>query len=231
VSENTHLDPKALILRLRELDVCAVSDALDRLRLPSAESGLVPLTLPRKICGPVQTVKLVSVEDSRADIERPKRHLGTTAIESAAPGTVIVVEQRSGVEASGWGGLLSLAAVRADLEAVIVDGWARDIDEATELGWPIYARAATPRTARGRVVEFATGQGIRVVNTDVHAGDFVIADRSGVAFLPRARASEIVDTAEEIAARERMMANDVKHGRPISEVMGAVYETLADPRP
>ncbi len=220
-----------LVLRLRQLDVCAVSDALDRLQLPPAESGIVPLTVPRKICGPVQTVQLVTVDDPRVQGARPKRHLGTAAIESALPGTVIVVEQRSGVEASGWGGLLSLAAVGANLEAVIVEGWARDIDEATELGWPIYARASTPRTARGRVAELATGGRIRIGAADVDAGDLVIADRTGIAFLPEAHATSIIEAAEEIMARELLMASDVRAGTAISEVMGATYETLAEPRP
>ena len=39
----------------------------------------------------------------------------------------------------------------------------------------------------------------------VHAGDLVLADGSGVVFLPADRATEIIDTAERLAARQDAM--------------------------
>ena len=41
----------------------------------------------------------------------PPRHLGTSAIELAQPGDVIVVEQRTGRDAGCWGGILTLGDV------------------------------------------------------------------------------------------------------------------------
>ena len=96
------------VARLLELDTCAVSDALDKLGLPSAVTGIVRLTTDRRIAGRVLTVKL-----DRAEGRPPSgRHLCTAAIESARPGDVIVVEQRTGLDAASWGGTLSLG--RAD---------------------------------------------------------------------------------------------------------------------
>jgi hypothetical protein len=50
------------------------------------------------------------------------RHLCTTSIEAAQPGDVIVVEQRTGIEAAARGGMLSNAAKRRGLAGVIVEG-------------------------------------------------------------------------------------------------------------
>lgn len=74
--------------RLSRLDSCAVSDALDKLGLAGAVSGIHRFSTDRRISGRVVTVKL------ERDDGRPaaSRHLGTTAIESAQPGDVIVVE-------------------------------------------------------------------------------------------------------------------------------------------
>ena len=95
-----------LVARLRRLDACAVSDALDKLQLTGVAIGIQRLTTDRRISGRVVTVKL------EKDDGRPaaSRHLGTTAIEAAQGGDVIVLEQRSGVDAACWGGNLSLAA-------------------------------------------------------------------------------------------------------------------------
>ena len=60
----------------------------------------------------------------------------------------------------------------------------------------------------------------------VAPGDLVIADGSGVAFVPQAALDEVLAAAEQIAAREVAMAQALTRGAPISEVMGADYEAL-----
>ncbi|MFO1401588.1 MAG: hypothetical protein U1F30_10340 [Steroidobacteraceae bacterium] len=42
------------------------------------------------------------------------------------------------------------------MAGVVADGPVRDIDEARALGFPVFTRALTARTARGRVVELGT---------------------------------------------------------------------------
>src|SRR4051812_28609107 len=91
-----------LVRRLRRLDCCAVSDALDQLKLPGAVVGLSQRSGEGRIAGRVITVKL----GTGAPPPGPPKHLGCTAIEQGGPDDVIVVEQRSGVEAACWGGLL-----------------------------------------------------------------------------------------------------------------------------
>ena len=45
-------------------------------------------------------------------------------------------------------------------------------------------------------------------------------------FLPADKAAEVISAAEDIAARERAMADAVRAGKPMSEVMGANYEHM-----
>src|SRR3974390_3479209 len=98
-----------IVDRLKRVDCCAVSDALDKLGLTGVVTGLPQRSAARRIAGKVITVKLVD-KDKAPRAAGPPRHLGTTAIEKGGPGTIIVVEQRSGIEAGSWGGILSLAA-------------------------------------------------------------------------------------------------------------------------
>ena len=207
--------------RLKRLDSCSVSDALDKLGLSGAVIGLSCLTVPGRIAGPAVTVKLGAPMEGL-----PKRHLGAGAVMAARPGDVIVVEHRGRLDVSGWGGLLSRGAVRRGVAAVIVDGACRDLDESLEFGLPVYARAAVPVTARGRVAEHGFNEPITVAGVAVKPGDLVLADGSGVVFVPLDKAEAVITTAETIFAREQLMAAAIDRGEPIGAVMGADYEEM-----
>lgn len=211
-----------LAARLLRLDTPAVSDAIDRLGLTGRVTGLHRVSTDRRIAGRVLTVKLGTGKPA----DGPPRHLCTAAVEAASPGDILVIEQRSGVEAAGWGGILSNAAKVREIAGVIVDGPARDIDESRELDFPVFARSVVPTTARGRIVELDSGTPVQVGSVTVKPGDFVIADGSGIVFLAADRAAEIIETAEAIAAREAAMTKAVLAGEPVSQVMGADYEHM-----
>ena len=211
--------------RLGRLDACAISDALDQLGMPPSVTGLGPRSAKGRVSGPIITVRLAAGKPPEGT---PPRHLCTTAIDRAAPGQVIVVEQRTGIECAGWGGILSNAARGRGVSGVIVEGLARDVDEATDIGFPVYARGSTARTARGRIYECATGEPISVGDVTVATGDWVVADGSGAAFVPADRIEEVLAAAERIAAREAGMTKAVLAGHPVSTVMGGDYEHLLE---
>ena len=156
----------------------------------------------------------------------PLRHLGTTAIELAQPGDVVVVEQRTGVDAGCWGGILTLGAKLRGVAGVVADGPVRDIDEARAYDFPVYCRSLTALTARGRVAEFNVNQPVAIGEVSVAPGDYVLADASGVAFVPATAIESVLAAAEDIAAREAAMAKALLAGTPISQVMGASYEHM-----
>ena len=211
--------------RLGRLDSCAVSDALDRLGLPGAVRGLAPLWPCPRIVGRAVTVKI-----KPAGLEKPKRHLCTSAIAAATPSDIIVVDNGGRVDVAAWGGLLSLAAQLKEVGGVIVDGACRDVDESRELEFPLYARAAVPVTARGRIMEQSCNEEIECAGVQVHPGDLVIADGSGVVFIPRVREAEVIAAAEALAQREARMAAAIRSGRSIVEVMESMgYEAMLTP--
>jgi 4-hydroxy-4-methyl-2-oxoglutarate aldolase len=212
------------LTRLARLDACAVSDALDKLGLAGAATGIHRMSTDRRISGRVVTVKL----ERNDDAGRPaaSRHLGTTAIEASQPGDVIVVEQRTGIDAAGWGGVLSLGASLKGIAGVIIDGPTRDVDEARAHGFAVFARDHTARTARGRIVETGTNVPVTVGEIPVVPGDFVVADGSAVVFVRAQDIERVLDAAEAIAARETAMADSLRAGTPITQVMGKNYETM-----
>lgn len=210
------------VARLSKLDACAISDAIDKLGLKGAVAGLLQMTSTRRIAGRVLTIKL-GVGEPPPGVPR---HIGTTAIEAARPGDIIVVEQLSGIPAAAWGGILSHGAKLRGLAGVIAEGPVRDVDEARQLDFPVFARGATTLTARGRIVELSNNQPIMVGDVQVKAGDYAIADGSGVVFISAENIERVLATAEDIAAREARMTQALYAGQPITEVMGASYENM-----
>lgn len=211
-----------VVARLNRLDACAVSDALDKLGLKGAVTGISPLTCVRRIAGKVLTIRL-GVGEARPGVPR---HIGTTAIEAAQRGDIIVVEQRSGLNAAAWGGILSRGAKLRGIAGTIAEGPVRDVDEAREVDYPVYGRGATCCTARGRIVELANNQPIIVGDVNVTPGDYAIADSSGVVFIAAEEIERVLPAAEDIAAREAAMAKALLEGEPITKVMGANYENM-----
>ena len=210
------------VRRLRRLDTCAVSDALDRLKMKGVIIGVPRQSGEGRIAGRVITVKIGNGVPASGE----PRHLGTTAVELAGAADVIVIEQHANREAGSWGGLLSLGASVRGVAGVIVDGPVRDIDEARAIQFPVFTRTLTAKTARGRVAELGTNVPISFEGFTVRPGDYVVADSSAVIFIPTSEIDRVLDAAEAIAAKEEAMANALRGGEPISAVMGANYEHM-----
>lgn len=210
------------VRRLRRLDACAVSDALDRLKLKGVIIGVPRQSGQGRIAGRVITVKL----GNGVPASGGPRHLGTTAIELAGPADIIVVEQHANREAGSWGGLLSLGASVRGVAGVIVDGPVRDIDEARTLQFPVFTRTLTAKTARGRIAELGTNVPISFEGVAVKPGDYAIADSSAVIFITASEIDRVLDAAEAIVAKEEAMANALRAGEPIGTVMDGNYEHM-----
>ena len=83
----------------------------------------------------------------------------------------------------------------------------------------MFGRAVVPVSARGRIVQLGMNEPIEFAGVTVHPGDVVLADRNGVVFVPAAELGRVVTLAERIAARESAMADAVRAGNPVTEVM------------
>ncbi|TDD38175.1 RraA family protein [Actinomadura sp. KC06] len=219
--------------RLSRLDTCLLSDALAAESVPGVPSGLVPVIAGRSFAGRAVTVDLgpAGSADPAGSATAAVRHLGTAALDAAAPGTVIVVAHHGMTSVAGWGGILSRGAVRAGVAGIVVDGAVRDVDEIHELGLAVHAAAVTPRSARGTVVERGWNCEIDVQGVTVAPGDLVRADGSGVVIVPASVAGRVLDTAERLAEKEAAMAAAVQDGVAMSQVMGAAYEGAIQARP
>ena len=191
-----------------------MSDALDAVGLPPGQPGFLPLWGWPKVVGFAATVQMEPWAPGPGGA-----HLGTPAVAAAGSTNVMVIANDGRTDVSCWGGLLSLGASLRGVRGVIADGACRDVSEARELGFPVYARGRIPATGRGRVQQRSVGEAVRLGEVTVNPGDIVLADETGVVAVPRTHADEVLEAATAIADRETAIAEDLRRGIPLPEAM------------
>jgi 4-hydroxy-4-methyl-2-oxoglutarate aldolase len=210
--------------RLAALDTCVVSDALDHLGISGAVTGVRPMWGRPKVAGRARTVQVV---DAAAAGPVRGRHLATSAIVASGPEDVIVIANNGRTGVSCWGDILTAAAQQRGIRGTVIDGACRDVDAIADAGYPVWARAGVPVTARGRIAERGTDVPVSFGGVEVLPGDWVIGDGSGVVFVPAARAAEVLAAAERLAARQERMVAAVRAGRSVVDVMHDTQFTSA----
>lgn len=215
------LDEK-LRKRFEKLATTNVADALDKVGIRGAVIGIRPMYDCPKIVGKAVTIKITA-----AGMAKSKYHLGVRAIDAAAAGDVIVIDNRGDLQNNCWGEILSMGAKMKGIAGVIVDGAARDIDACKEFGFPVYARGTVPITARGRIMEESFNEMIRIGDVQLRPGDVIMADVNGVVIIPVEKVEEVLEAAEGLLQKEEAMVEDLRKGIPILEVdQKYSYETM-----
>jgi 4-hydroxy-4-methyl-2-oxoglutarate aldolase len=186
-----------------------VSDVLDELGVDATVAGSdLPLRgADRAVAGHALTLRYrpeATDPGARLDSSRLAHHV---AFETAAAGDVLVVEVPHGGSAppSVFGGVASLSALEAGLSAVVLDGSMRDLDEVREMGFAAWSRFVTPRTGKWRLQAAEVNGPIHCAGYEVVPGDLVVADLTGVCFVPASLAGQVAARTLEVAGREGEM--------------------------
>ena len=199
--------------RLEKLSTTNLSDAMDSVGVAGAVSGVRPMFSAPRVVGRSVTIKITAAGEKKS-----KTHLGVEAIAAAESGDVIVISNHGDVKNNCWGEVLSCAAKMKGVTGVVVDGAARDIDACEEMGFPVFARATVPITARGRIMQEAFNVTVRMGDVQVSPGDVVVADVNGVVFIPPSKLAEVVTAAESLMQKEEQMKADLMAGMDVLEV-------------
>ena len=101
-----------------------------------------------------------------------------------------------------------------------------DIEECNRVGYTVYARSTTCRTARNRVYEAECQTPVALGDLSVAPGDYIAIDASGCVVIPAARIGDVLLKAEEIRNRTEAMARAIYQHARVSDVMGGNYENM-----
>jgi 4-hydroxy-4-methyl-2-oxoglutarate aldolase len=134
----------------------------------------------------------------------------------AQRGDVMVVEASVRDPISVLGGRAATAGAKAGVAGAIVDGGVRDIEEIRAAGFPVWSKWVTPISGKGRLEPATINGPVSCLGVQVHPGDLVLADETGVCFIPLEVASDVVTRILEVAKQEAgdLRARRVRRSRP-----------------
>jgi regulator of RNase E activity RraA len=190
---------------------CVVSDSQERQNV--MHSALKMRSIVQSFIGPALTVKLTA-----GDIVDCLE-----IFDVAEKGDVVVIDAFGESETSIWGGLMSGLARAAGVVGVVIDGSARDTDEARMLGFPIVSRSVSPRASHsaysGRFEPIEINTPVVCGGVRVNPGDIVVADEIGVTVVPSADAAEVYEKARAQADKEEKTRADILKGLSVKELL------------
>jgi 4-hydroxy-4-methyl-2-oxoglutarate aldolase len=198
-----------------------VSDAMDELGIVGAVPAAVlrPNDAKARVVGRALTVRNVAASAPVPDkVKAGVSGLGEIEAHNLAePGDVLVVQ---GVDqVSNLGGISATIGHRQGEIGAIVDGGARDVDHSRAIGLPVWSKSVSPITGKWRVETVAINKPVAICGVTVNPGDVVLADETGICFIPRERAGEVLQRAQRNAAAEKLRDERIASGVPIAELI------------
>lgn len=190
---------------------CVVADAQERANV--MHSGLRLRSTARAFIGTAVTVRL-----SPGNLVDP-----LAVLDLVSPGDVVVIDAFGESETSVWGGLMCGLARSRGVAGVVIDGSARDIDEARLLGFPIVSRSVSPRSTHSPVTKLYEPIDLNTPvdcgGVIVFPGDLVVADEVGVTVVRRDELASVYERAVTQAEVESRTREDILAGLSYTELL------------
>jgi regulator of RNase E activity RraA len=198
------MDHEELRRRFATLTTAHLADACLRAQVPVR-------------CGPALLRAVVSGSRLAGRVS-PAQHVGSVdifleALEGAAPGDVLVVDNGGRLDEACVGDLVALEAQAAGLEGIVIWGLHRDTADIRAIGLPVFSLGAIPTgPQRLDVPPQGALEAATVGDWTVGREDVVLGDDDGVLFVPATRAVDIFTLAETIRDTERRQAERIRAG-------------------
>ncbi|MDP9693849.1 UNVERIFIED_ORG: 4-hydroxy-4-methyl-2-oxoglutarate aldolase [Arthrobacter globiformis] len=141
------------------------------------------------------------------------------AILMAKPGDVLVVDAKGFTDAGPWGDVLTLAAQRAGIAGLIIDGSVRDSEAIINAGFPVFARGISIRGTT-KVESGSIGGTINLGGCAVERGDIIVGDRDGLVVVKCDEFLEALQSAEERETKEEEFRRRITDGESTAELLG-----------
>jgi len=130
-----------------------------------------------------------------------------------------VMSVEDGADVAGMGGLMGTAMAAREFSGAIIDGAVRDTAYLKKIGFPVYATGVAPSTLVGHYRCAGTQLPVVIDGVTIHPGDLITADGDGVVIVPRDRAADILDLAQQLDFKEHSMYPLIEKTKSIADAV------------
>lgn len=225
---STPKPPAGAVNRFLALGQCSslISDVMDELGIAEGAIGATTLhpTIPGKmIVGPALTVRNIAQRADPLAAARAKvnRMAEFEAHNLAEDGDVLVIAGVRGV--SNMGGISALTGQRQGERGAVVMGGVRDVADSRAIGYPIWASELMPATGKWRLETVEINGAIEICGVRVNPGDLVVADDTGVIFIPRDNIAEVLELCEKRKGEEQARCDAIARGVQVPNIVRGNY--------
>ncbi len=183
--------------------------------------GIAPLRRGTRLIGRAATVQFAPVDH---DVSEPYE-AAIAFIDSLQAGEVAVIATGEGSRSAYWGELFSAAAIGRRAAGVVCDSYLRDSPKIIALGFPAFGTGTRPIDFRARMEITGAARPVVCGGVLVTPGELLLADDDGVVVVPLDVESEAVKVANDKAARETVVLEELQAGATLDSVW-ARYRVL-----
>jgi 5-oxopent-3-ene-1,2,5-tricarboxylate decarboxylase/2-hydroxyhepta-2,4-diene-1,7-dioate isomerase len=200
-------------------------------------TGLGPTRPDLRMVGYARTLRYVAIRADVREAMKGSEDAQKRAVESVAPGDVLIMEARNETGAGTIGDILAARVLARGGTGIVTDGGVRDTPGVTELDIPTYYRIANGASLWSAHIPLDVDGPITCAGVLVMPGDVAVGDAEGVVILPAALGEEIAHDAYEVEQRESFALERVKAGEsfrglfPLSPERQPDYESWRSQRP
>jgi 4-hydroxy-4-methyl-2-oxoglutarate aldolase len=139
--------------------------------------------------------------------------------------SIVLVAADDNTDAALWGGLMSTRAKIRGARAAVVNGGVRDIEQVSNLNFPVFGtyRCIKDIRRRGFMAEYNTS--ITIGGVTVEPGDIIFGDANGVISIPAKSEKIILDQLAEISQNEMLTMKELEQGSGATKVF-QTYKTF-----
>lgn len=223
--------PFGTVEALREASTASITAELFKLGIrQSFMTGVSPLDPTTVMVGQAVTVRYVPAREDLDTFESLGNpgHPQRKAVETMAPGEVLVLDARGEIRAAVLGEILVARMKALGAEGFVTDGAVRDAAGIRAIGLAAYVRGAHA-AANVTIHHAAEINGvIGCGGIMVRPGDVLLGDADGVAVIPRHLAARVAETARARDRLEAYVLQRIKSGESLRGVYPPNERTLAE---
>lgn len=188
--------PDEILERASKLSPAQLCDGMKGMGIPGdgcVDASIMPVLPDMKVVGTAYTVHTSGGNNFPIHVALYDHRVTS--------GYVLVVAGEAAEERCYLGDLIGSTAKALGLNGIIVDGYIRDREGFSQMGYPVFSRGFKQRSP-SKIQEGEINSVVTFGGIEVHPGDLIVGDADGVTVVPRSRIIEVLEAAEKKEAYE-----------------------------